>query len=125
MPLAKLALLERRSDMTDFPTIMYRTPGPLRRTGGRGTYDIIGADNAEQFKELSAKGWYPSYDAACGGKNATKVIAAAEALEDAIDDVSAPTREELEAKAEELGIGFNKRTSNKKLAERIAEALEG
>jgi hypothetical protein len=46
------------------------------------------------------------------------------AFEDAIDDVSPPTREELEAKAKQLGVSFNARTSDMKLAERIAAALE-
>lgn len=34
-------------------------------------------------------------------------------------------REGLEARAKELGIGFNVRTTNETLEQRIAEALEG
>ena len=40
-----------------------------------------------------------------------------------VDDDAAPTREELEAKATELGIPFNGRTSNKKLTSLIETAL--
>ena len=106
--------------MTDFPTIMYRVPGPHKKPRG-GTYGYRGADDQEAFDALLAKGWFPSYEEAAAGK----IIEAAEAFEDAVDEVSAPTRDELEAKAKELGVSFNARTSDKKLAERIAEALEG
>jgi len=40
------------------------------------------------------------------------------------EDNSPPTREELEAKATELGIPFNGRTSDKKLSGLIATALQ-
>jgi hypothetical protein len=110
--------------MTDFPTIMYRVPGPFKKPRG-GTYGTRGVADQEAFDELTAKGWFPSYEAALGGKKAAKVIEAAEAFEDAIDEVSDPTRDELESKAKELGVSFNARTSDKKLAERIAAALEG
>ena len=110
--------------MTDFPTILYKTPGPHKKPRG-GTYKTTGAADKAEFDELLKKGWFPSYEEAAAGKAAGKIIEAAEAFEDAVDEVSAPTREELEAKAKELGVSFNARTSDKKLAERIAEALEG
>ena len=50
---------------------------------------------------------------------------AAEPVEAAVLDENAPpTREELEAKATELGIPFNGRTSDKKLSGLIATALQ-
>ena len=110
--------------MTDFPTIMYKTPGPHRKPRG-GTYAYTGAADQAEFDALLKSGWFPSYEEAVAGKIAGKIIEAAEAFEDAVDDVSAPTRDELETKAKELGISFNARTSDKKLSERIAEALEG
>ena len=110
--------------MTDFPTIMYRVPGPHRKPRG-GFYAYKGAADKAEFDALLKKGWFPSYEEAVAGKIAGKIIEAAEAFEDAIDEVSAPTRDELESKAKELGVSFNSRTSDKKLAERIAEALEG
>jgi hypothetical protein len=39
-------------------------------------------------------------------------------------DYAAPTREEMEIKADELGIWYDGRTSDKKLLERITEALK-
>ena len=110
--------------MTDFPTILYRVPGPHKKPRG-GTYAYRGAANQAEFDALISKGWFPSYEEAAAGKIAGKIVEAAEAFEDAVDEVSAPTRDELEAKAKELGVSFNARTSDKKLAERIAEALEG
>ena len=110
--------------MTDFPTILYKTPGPHKKPRG-GTYKTTGAADKAEFDELLKKGWFPSYEEAAAGKIAGKIIEAAEAFEDAVDEVSAPTRDELETKAKELGVSFNARTSDKKLAERIAAALEG
>lgn len=109
--------------MTQFPTIMYKVPGPHKKPRG-GTYATRGAADEIEFKELAALGWHASYEEAVAAKSADKIVAAAEAFEDAIDEVSEPTRDELEQKAKELGLKFNHRTSNKKLAERIAEALE-
>lgn len=109
--------------MTSFPTIMYRVPGPHKKPRG-GTYAYAGADDQEAFDALIAKGWFPSYEEAAAGKRAGEIIKAAEAFEDAIDEVSEPTRDELETKAKELKVSFNGRTSDKKLAERIAAKLE-
>jgi hypothetical protein len=47
----------------------------------------------------------------------------AEALEGVPTDDEAPTREELEAKAAELGIEFTDGTRDKTLVKKIAEAL--
>ena len=108
-----------------FPAPLYRTPGPYRKGKGKKTYKVCGAKDQAHYDALLANGWFPSYEEAVAGKRAEEIIEAAEAFEEAVDEVSGPTREELEQKAEELGIGFNKRTSDRKLAERIAEALEG
>ena len=110
--------------MTDFPTILYKTPGPHKKPRG-GTYAYRGAADKAEFDALLKKGWFPSYEEAAAGKTAKKIIEAAEAFDDAVDEVSDPTRDELETKAKELGVSFNSRTSDKKLAERIATALEG
>ena len=101
--------------MTDFPTIMYRTPGPHKKPRG-GTYAYKGAADQAEFDMLLGKGWFPSYEDAVVGK----IVAAVSE----IDTVSPATRDELEAKAKELGVSFNARTSDKTIAERIASALE-
>ena len=56
---------------------------------------------------------------------AQAAVQAAAPVEAAVPDEDAPpTREELEAKATELGIPFNGRTSDKKLSGLIATALQ-
>jgi hypothetical protein len=102
--------------MIDFPTIMYRTPGPHPKPRG-GTYAYKGAADQAEFDTLLGRGWFPSYEDAVVGK----IVVVAEA---AIDATSPATRNELEAKAKELGVSFNARTSDKTIAERIASALE-
>ncbi len=109
--------------MTDFPTIVYLTPGPYKKPRGK-TYAYRSAVDQEAFDALIAKGWSASYEEAISEKRADAIIATAEAFEDAVDEVSDATRDELEAKAKELKVSFNTRTSDKKLAERIALALE-
>lgn len=111
--------------MMHFPAPLYRTPGPYRKGKGLKTYRVAGAKDQAQYDAMIANGWFPSYEEAVAGKAADVIVEAAEAFEEAVDEVSGPTREELEQKAEELGVSFNKRTSNRKLAERIAAALEG
>jgi hypothetical protein len=102
---------------------MYRVPGPHKKPRG-GTYAYRGAADQAEFDELLKKGWFPSYEEALWPQ-ARKEILAIPSVIGFVDEVSAPTRDELEAKAKELGVSFNGRTSDKKLAERIAEALEG
>lgn len=53
-----------------------------------------------------------------------EAIKAAEAKDEPISDAP-PTREELEIKAKDLGIKFDGRTTDKKLASLIEEALKG
>ena len=101
--------------MTDFPTIMYRTPGPHKKPRGK-TYAYKGAADQAEFDVLLGRGWFPSYEDAVVGKIVAVVSE--------IDAVSPATRDELEAKAKELGVSFNARTSDKTIAERIASALE-
>ena len=107
-----------------FPAPLYKVPGPYKKGRGMKTYSVHGAKSQAEYDAFLARGWFPSYEEAVAGKKADEIIAAAESFEDAIDDVSGQTREELEQKAEELGVTFNKRTSDRKLAERIAAALE-
>jgi len=97
--------------VSDFPTMVYRIPGAHRASGGL-TFDYRGIDDAGALKAALADGWHLSLPEAIAG----------DAIE-AIDDVSPATREELEQKARELGIGFNARTTDAVLAQRIAERV--
>lgn len=105
--------------MSKFPTIVYRVPG--RHWGPNGTtYDYRGVADQAAFDVALADGWHETIMGAVG---ADRVIEAAEALEDAIDDVSPATRDELEQRAKALGVSFNKRTADAVLIQRIAEAV--
>jgi hypothetical protein len=104
--------------MTDFPTIVYRTPGPHKKPRGK-TYAYRGAADQEAFDALIAKGWSASYEEAVSKLDKKPKAKAVE-----IDEVSGPTREEMEIKAKELGVSFNARTSDITLSDRITAALE-
>lgn len=105
--------------MTDFPTIVYRTPGPYKKPRGK-TYAYRSAADQEAFDALIAKGWSASYEDAVSKLDKKPKAKAVE-----IDEVSSPSREELEVKAKELGVSFNARTSDITLSDRITEALGG
>jgi len=94
--------------VSDFPTMVYRIPGAHRASGGL-TFDYRGIDDAGALKAALADGWHLSLPEAIAPE--------------AVDDVSPATREELEQKARELGIGFNARTTDAVLAQRIAERV--
>ena len=92
--------------MIDFPTMVYRTPGP--HAAPRGTYAYKGVADQAEYDAALASGWFASVADAMGGKpvNITKPLG----------------RDELEAKAKALGVSFNWKTSDEVLAARIAEA---
>lgn len=97
--------------MSDFPTLVYKTPGEHFGPGST-TYNYRGVNEPEQMEAMLAAGWFRTLGEALAGKH------------DEVEDNSPPTREELETKANELNLKFDGRTSDAKLAKLIAEALE-
>ena len=77
---------------------------------------------------LLSTGWSATIKEAISGKPKPKVEAKPEPIQDPVatvpNDDEPPTREELEAKAKELGINFDGRTSDAKLLKRINHHLE-
>ena len=108
--------------MTDFPTMVYRSPGSHRASGG-GTFDYLGVDDATAFKAALSNGWRETIAEAIAGNKAGDILTEVKEAQEAVDDVSPATRDELEQKARELGVSFNKRTSDEILSQRIAERL--
>lgn len=106
--------------MIEFPALVYKAKGKHIRP--HGTYDFVGVNNAEELAQKLSEGWFESLEAAI---NPPKLTVSNEkpAIEPVVDDNSPPTREELEAKAAELGIKVDGRHSDKKIAQLIDEAL--
>ena len=105
--------------------MVYRVPG-IHATGGGETFSFLGVNSQEDMDTALADGWYktlPEAIDAYHAPDAETVIAEVSEAQDAVDDMSPATRDELEQKARELGVSFNSRTSDAVLAKRIAEAL--
>ena len=100
----------------DFPVFLYKCPGAHFGPSGT-TYEAVCVNNAEALETYLANGWHKTLDNAADCFLNKSVI-----IE---EDGSPVTREELEQKATELKIKFDGRTSDKKLFEKINEALEG
>lgn len=94
------------------PTMLYKTPGPHDIHGGKFDYIIVDSDDEQALGDAIRSGWRLT------------TAAALELAAEAANDNAPPTREELEAKATELGLKFDGRTSDKKLGELISTALK-
>lgn len=107
--------------MIQFPTIVYKSPGSRRNA--QGTYDYVGVKTQEEFDRRIANGWHPSQAAAFASLKQTRAPEITPSPAPILE--SAPNRSELEHKATELGLKFDGRTTDKKLFERIQQALGG
>lgn len=95
--------------MSNFPMMVYKVPGKHQLP--HGTFDYEQVDDETQLDAALDSGWH---------------ISLADAINPPeVDDGGAPTREELEAKATELGIKFDGRTGDKKLNQLIESKLAG
>lgn len=126
----------------DYPAFVYRCPGAHFGPDGT-TYDSLGVNNDEQLRAALADGWAESlvkaasiylhpvkFDEPVGNVVSDVDASGTEEISevgqnDASDETAPPTREELEQKANELGIKFDGRTTDRKLLEKIEEVLRG
>ncbi|MCY1433039.1 hypothetical protein D9M71_490580 [compost metagenome] len=92
-----------------YPTIVYKCPGNHQCHGG--TYDLLGIGDDIELSMALSSGWFLTLPEAIAG------------VANEVEDISAPTREEMAIKAVELGIKFDGRTTDKALAEKIEAAL--
>lgn len=99
--------------MTEFPTLVYRSPGPHHGPGS-STYDYRGVRDEDELILRQLEGWSLSMAEAINGKP----VAAPEPVDNA-----PPTRAEMEQKAKELKIKFDGRTTDRKLLALIESAL--
>lgn len=105
----------------DFPTLVYRCPGP--HFGPPGTTYVAEPvrDETELAAALSA-GFFATLPEAVEAFLAPKPEPA---TDPAVDDDAPPTRAELEAKAVELGLKVDGRWGDARLLAEVTKALEG
>ena len=105
-----------------FPTLVYRCPGP--HFGPLGTtYNSIGVADQKALDKALGEGWYATLVEAVDtflNPAPARVAIVSEPLE----DDAPPTRDEMLAKAAEIGLAVDRRWSDKTLANKIIEALE-
>jgi hypothetical protein len=121
--------------MSEFPVHVFKDKGKYQRPGG--TYSYISVKTAEELEQKLSEGWVKSISevidqaksktfAAIPVPALEKPVSEAEkpVSEPVLDDSAPPTRQELETKATELGIKFDGRYSDKRIAGLIEEALK-
>jgi hypothetical protein len=135
----------------DFPRFVYSSPGGIRTAGG-ACYKYVVVFSKAEFDAKLAEGWFSTEAEAidAAGDEAflhglndrqrrkmlavlakkpkkapppPKVEVAPIPEPDIPDDDAPPNRDELEAKALELGVRFDGRTSDARLLKRIENAL--
>lgn len=115
-------------------TMVYKAPGAHALHGGYFDYLVV---DDEKLEEALADGWHlttPEAKAALDEKlkadaKAAEELADAKRLADAkalieANGAGGPTRAELEQKAADLGLDYDKRLGDKKLAALIDEKLK-
>ncbi len=96
-----------------FPTLVYKGHGSHSRAGG--TYDYTDVTNQEDLEAKLADGWFATLPEAIDAHDKPVVVKS--------DDTAPPTRKELEIKAKELNIKFDKKTTDAELGAAITAAL--
>jgi len=99
--------------------IVYKVPGKNHGPDGK-TFDWKKVKSKDDFEASLKDGWFDTLEEALAGKH--KKERKEEIIEDISDD--APTREEMEIKAKELGLTYHKNISDKKLLALIEKNLK-
>ena len=102
-----------------FPRAVYRCPGPHHGPPGH-TYESKSVPDANAHHAALQAGWHASLPAACGLVPSLVPAPVASLPE---DDDAPPSRHDLEAQALKMGLKFDGRTSDAKLARMIDEAI--
>lgn len=100
-----------------FPRFVFRCPGAYQRMGG--SYGYRSVEDEESHAKAIAEGWFGTLPEAIEAHDAPKPAQVAQEPAQIHADAP-PTRQELEQKAKELGLKFDGRTTDKKLAALIA-----
>lgn len=114
--------------MTDFPTIVYRCPGP-HWGPPKTTYESVGVADQSAFDKALSEGYFATLPEAAEAYLKPKPtleperIVAAVPVDETFPDEAPPTRDEMLIKAAEIGLVVDKRWSDKTLANKIIDAL--
>lgn len=95
-----------------FPTLVYKSPGSHFGPNGK-TYSYLGVNDEAALNAAIESGWNPDFQEVIGLKKTDDVVEMPES--------KLPTREELIAQAEKLGIKIDKRWGDEKIAEMIGK----
>lgn len=114
--------------MPDFPTIVYRCPGP-HWGPPHTTYESIGVADQDAFDKALSKGYFATLPEAveaylkpAPAPEPVRVVAAVP-VDEEFPDEAPPTRDEMLAKAAEIGLTVDRRWNDKTLAAKIIEKL--
>lgn len=102
----------------EYPAFVYRKADKARQDGSKFETWLVHNDDERQVAR--DEGWADDVLQALSPKQEPVVVDEPIGV---ADDDAPPTRQELEAKAVELGLKFDGRTSDRKLGLLIAEAL--
>jgi hypothetical protein len=108
--------------MDQFPQMLYKAGGPEQLHGG--SFSTLAVHNADEHAAALDDGWCETTPQALEAqKAAADADADAAKLAEQAAVSAAPTREQLEKQATDLGVEFSPNIGDKKLAERIAAKL--
>lgn len=113
--------------MTALPALVYRCPGPYVGPPGT-TYDARRVSTESERLVALGEGWHATLPQAVEAFLAEPEEDLSEHVDEPnepvpTDDDAPPTRAEMLAKADEIGLRVDKRWSDRTLAARLAEAL--
>lgn len=111
--------------MSDFPTIVYRCPGPHWGPPGT-TYGSVGVNNADELAARLAEGYHRSIPEAAEAFFAAKAPKPAAPAPIATPaDNAPPTRDEMLEQAARIGLKTDKRWSDATLLANIEAHMKG
>lgn len=106
----------------EFPTILYKCPGPW--SGNGYSFSTCPANDQGQYDAARASGWHPTVPEAVAAWKSPASKAAPDTAKGPEPSLNAaPTRAEIEQKAKELGISVHHKHSDATLLKKIDEAL--
>jgi hypothetical protein len=107
--------------MIQFPVFLYQCPGTW--SGDGFTFGGRVANDQGEFDAAIVDGWHPTVPQAVEAWRSPVQAPVPAASASVPDDDAPPTREELEAKATELGITVHHKHSDSTLMKKIEDAL--